>query len=323
MRAIARHRWGSPELLALDEVDPPAIGDDEVLVSVRAASVNPYDWHRTTGTPYLVRIGSGLVTPRATALGADLAGVVAATGRDVTAFRVGDEVFGMGDGAFAEQVAIRPDRLAPKPADLSFEEAAAVPLAGLTALQGLRDRGGIRPGQRVLINGAAGGVGTFAVQLAKAFGAEVTGVCGTGNVELVRGLGADHVIDYTRADFTRDGRTYDLILDVAGNRSNAARRRALTPGGTLVLVGGPKRNRWTGPLGSLLRMLVAALFSSRTMVGMLAKHSHADLLMLRDLLDSGQVRPVVERTYPLAETANALRHVAGGHTRGKVVITMA
>ncbi|GIG61952.1 NADPH:quinone reductase [Longispora fulva] len=322
MKAIVHHQYGPPDLLGFSEIEVPAVADDEVLVRVRAASVNPYDWHHVTGTPYIARLGGGWRAPRQLVPGVDLAGRVEAVGRDVTRFRPGDEVFGMRAGAFAEYVSVPEGRLAPKPANLTFEEAAAVPMAALTALQGLRDRGGVRPGQRVLVNGASGGVGTFAVQLARHFGAEVTGVCGTRNVEAARALGAHHVIDYTGADFTAGGRTYDLILDVAGNRSIADRRRALTPTGTLVVVGGPQSNRWFGPAGALLRVLVASRFGGQRMVGMLARCETADLLLLRDLLEAGTVVPAVERTYPLREVPQALRQVGEGHARGKTVITV-
>jgi NADPH:quinone reductase-like Zn-dependent oxidoreductase len=321
MKAIVQHRYGAPDVLEFQEVAPPAIAADQALVRVRAASVNPYDWHYVTGTPYLVRPSAGLFRPKSPTPGADLAGQVEAVGADVTGLQPGDEVFGLGHGSFAEYVSVRADKLVRKPAEVTFEQAAAVPMAALTALQGLRDRGRIRSGQQVLINGASGGVGTFAVQLAKSFGAEVTGVCSPRNVAAIRALGADHVLDYTREDFTGSGQRYDLILDVAGNRSIADRRRALRPTGTLVLVGGPKDNRWFGPAGSLVRLLLAGRFSRQTMVGMLTRNSPEDLAELAELLAAGKVTPVIERAYSLPDVPAALRHVGAGHARGKIVIT--
>jgi NADPH:quinone reductase-like Zn-dependent oxidoreductase len=322
MKAIVQHRYGTPDVLEFQEVEPPAVAADHALVRVRAASVNPYDWHFVTGAPYLVRPSAGLVRPRLPTPGADLAGEVAAVGADITQLRPGDQVFGLGHGSFAEYVSVRADKLVRKPAEVTFEQAAAVPMAGLTALQGLRDRGRIRSGQQVLINGASGGVGTFAVQLAKWFGAEVTGVCSTRNVAATRALGADHVIDYATADFTGSGQRYDLILDVAGNRSIADRRRALRPTGTLVVVGGPKENRWIGPGGSLVRLLVVGRFSRQTLVGMLTRNNSDDLAELAALLAAGEVTPAIERTYSLPDVPVALQYVGSGHARGKIVITM-
>ncbi|MGY0236732.1 NAD(P)-dependent alcohol dehydrogenase [Longispora urticae] len=321
MKAIVRSTYGPPDVLELRDVEVPAVGDDEVLVRVRAAGVNPYDWHHVTGRPYIMRLGRGLRMPRQQETGVDLAGTVEAVGGAVTRFRPGDEVFGMKGGAFAEYVAVPADRLAAKPVNLTFEQAAAVPMAAITALQALRDAGGIRPGQRVLVNGASGGVGSFAVQIARSLGAEVTAVCATRNVETVRALGVDRVVDRTREDYVRSG-PFDLVLDVAGDRTLADRRRALTPTGTLVVVGGPKRNRWIGPLGSLLRANLASRFTDQRLVGMLAKVNHVDLECLRDLIEAGRVAPVIERTYPLREAAEAVRYVAAGHTRGKVVLTV-
>jgi NADPH:quinone reductase-like Zn-dependent oxidoreductase len=251
-----------------------------------------------------------------------VAGQVEAVGRSVTQLQPGDAVFGMRVGAFAEYLSAREDRLVPKPANLTFEQAAVVPMAALTALQGLRDKGRIRPGQKVLINGASGGVGTFAVQIAKSLGAEVTAVCRTRNVDAVRSLGADRVIDYTREDFVHNGQCHDLMLDVAGNRSISDRKRALGPRGVLVVVGGPKKGRWLGPASSLLKVLLAARFSSQTMVGMLTKNSKEDLVLLRELLEAGKVTPVIERTYPLREVPEALSYIGEGHARGKIVITV-
>ncbi len=327
MKAIRFYRYGPPEVLELADIDVPAVGDDEVLVRVRAASVNPLDWHFMRGAPYLVRAMAGLSRPRASAtrLGADMAGSVEAVGRNVTGFRPGDEVFGgLEDrGTLAEYLSIRHDGVVlTKPAGLSFEQAAAVPVAGFTALQALRDKGRIQAGQQVLINGAAGGVGTFAVQLAKAFGAVVTGVCSTGNAELVASLGADQVIDYTREDFTRTGRRYDLLVDIAGNRTLAQTRRVLAPRGVLVGVGGPNKGRWVGPLARSARMAVLSPAVSQRMVFFLAHQNKDDLAVLRDLLRSGKVTPVIDRTYPLSQAAEAIGYLEQGHARGKVVLTI-
>jgi len=327
MKAIRFYRYGPPEVLELADIDVPAVGDDEVLIRVRAASVNPLDWHFMRGAPYLVRAMAGLSRPRASAtrLGADMAGSVEAVGRNVTGFRPGDEVFGgLEDrGTLAEYLSIRHDGVVlTKPAGLSFEQAAAVPVAGFTALQALRDKGRIQAGQQVLINGAAGGVGTFAVQLAKAFGAVVTGVCSTGNAELVASLGADQVIDYTREDFTRTGRRYDLLVDIAGNRTLAQTRRVLAPRGVLVGVGGPNKGRWVGPLARSARMAVLSPAVSQRMVFFLAHQNKDDLVVLRDLLRSGKVTPVIDRTYPLSQAAEAIGYLEQGHARGKVVLTI-
>jgi NADPH:quinone reductase-like Zn-dependent oxidoreductase len=319
MKAIVQDRFGPPEVLELREVDEPEVGDDDVLVRVRAASVNPADWYAMMGVPWVARPQMGLRRPRTTRLGVDLAGVVEAVGPNVTRFKAGDEVFGTGDGTLAEYVAVAEDTLAPKPANLSFEQAAAVPVAGLTALQGLRDKGRLQPGQQVLINGASGGVGTFAVQLAKALGAEVTGVCSTRNVDMAGSLGADRVIDYTREDFTRTDRRHDLLLDVAGSRPWSACRRVLTPQGRLVLVGAPKGSRLLGPLGHIVKVRLASLRASQTVVFFISKARHQDLAALAELLEAGRVTPVVERSYALSEAGDALRHLGAGHARGKLV----
>lgn len=323
MKAIVQHKYCSPDALRLEDVDMPVIKDDEVLVRVHAASVNPYDWYRTTGTPYVGRIGGGgLIKPNRKVPGADMAGRVEAVGAGVTRFKPGDDVFGLCGETFAEYLNVGADSIVLKPANSTFEQAAAVPMAGLTALQALRDKGAIRAGQKVLINGASGGVGTFAVQIAKSFGAEVTGVCSTRNVEAVRSLGADHVIDYTQQDFTRTGQRYELILDIAGNRSTADRGRALAPSGILVLVGGPKGNRWFGPASGFVKVLVASRLTGRKMVGMLAHPTAEDLTVLRELLDDGKVTPVIEKAYSLQEVPEAMRYVGEGHARGKIVITI-
>jgi NADPH:quinone reductase-like Zn-dependent oxidoreductase len=321
MQAIVQDRFGKPDVLELREVDQPDVGDDEVLVRVRAASVNPADWYAMAGFPYVARPQMGLRTPRAR-LGLDVAGEVVAVGERVTRCKAGDEVFGAGSGTLAEYAAVPEDALVAKPANLSFEQAAAVPVAGLTALQGLRDKGGIRPGQRVLINGASGGVGTFAVQVAKVFGADVTGVCSPRNVELVASLGADQVIDYTRQDFTRTGRRYDLLLDVAGSRPWSACRRVLDPGATLVLVGAPKGSRLLGPLDHILGVRLASLRASQTVGFFISTARTADLAALGELLAAGTVTPVVERSYALRDAAEALRYLGQGHAKGKLVVTV-
>ncbi|OLT11980.1 hypothetical protein BJF79_04065 [Actinomadura sp. CNU-125] len=325
MQAWSWDRYGPPDVLTLKDVDEPAIARDEVLVRVRAASVNPYDWRHLRAHPKLVRLSVGLRRPKpGLVLGADLAGVVERVGADVTDLRPGDEVFGeVALGAFAEAVAVPRDRLAVKPARLTFAQAAAVPMAGHTALQGLRDAGRIAAGQRVLVNGASGGIGTFAVQLARTFGAEVTGVCSTRNVELVRSLGADDVLDYTRADFTDRAGRYDLLVDIVGDRSLAALRRPLTPRGTLVLVGGiatPRRGL-LGPAGQLLRGALTAPFVKQRIARVAWKPNAADLRFLADLMEKEEIVPVIDRTYPFAEIPEALRHIEGGHARGKVAVT--
>jgi NADPH:quinone reductase-like Zn-dependent oxidoreductase len=323
MKAIVRAAYGSPDVLQLREIARPDLTANGVQVRVRAASVNPADWYGMTGTPYVARAAFGLLKPKSTRLGVDFAGTVEAVGRDVTQFRAGDDVFGGGSGAFAEYVCVPADGgVVPKPANVTFEQAAAVPVAALTALQGLRDHGRLQPGHRVLINGASGGVGTFAVQIAHALGAEVTGVCSTRNVDLVRSLGADHVVDYTREDFTRRDRRYDLLLDIAGSRSWSECRRVLTPRATLVVVGAPKGNRLIGPLSHIVAVRVAAMRSSQRVVNFVAQVNKADLLVLQELLEAGKVTPVVDRQYPLSEIAGALRYLGDGHAQGKIVITV-
>ncbi|TMR14650.1 NAD(P)-dependent alcohol dehydrogenase [Nonomuraea turkmeniaca] len=330
MKAIRYYRYGSPDVLALEDVDPPPVGDDDVLVKVLAASVNPLDVHFMRGTPYLLRAQAGPSRPKSKGLGGDMAGRVEAVGRNVTRFQPGDEVFG-GRGiapversaAFAEYASFRQDRmLRKKPANLTFEQAAGVPVAALTAVQALRDKGHVQAGQKVLVNGAAGGVGTFTVQLAKAYGAEVTGVCGTGNVELVRSIGADHVVDYTQEDFTRAGRRYDLMIDMAGNHPLSAIRRVLAPKGVLVGVGGPVKGLWISPVIDLVKMLAYSRVISQRMTPMLARISGDDLDVLREFIEAGKVTPVIGRTYPLSAVPDAIRHLEEGHARGKVVITV-
>jgi NADPH:quinone reductase-like Zn-dependent oxidoreductase len=322
MRAVVRDRYGSPDVLRLEEVAKPELVDDGVLVRVRASSLNRGDWYALAGKPAFARpLIGGVLRPKSRLLGSDFAGTVEAVGKDVTELRPGDEVFGGRSGALAEYVCVRIG-VAPKPANLTFEEAAAVPVAALTALQGLRDHGQVEPGQKVLVNGASGGVGTFAVQIAKALGAEVTAVCSTRNVDLVRSLGADRVIDYTEEDFTRSGERYDLMLDIAGSRSWFAFRRVLTPQAIVVIIGAPATTPLVGPLGHIAAVRLASLRSSRKVVFFVAKFNKPDMAVLRELCEAGKVTPVVERRYELSEIADALRYMGEGHAQGKVVITV-
>ena len=321
MKAIVYHEYGSPDVLGLEEVGKPAPRDGEVLLRVRAASVNPLDWHYLRGTPYLMRLGTGLRRPRTPRLGVDVAGQIEAVGRNVTQFEPGDSVFGVCRGAFAEYAVAPESAVIKKPGNVTFEQAAAVPVAAITALQGLRDRGRLRPGQRVLVNGAAGGVGTFAVQIAKALRAEVTGVCSARNVELVRSLGADRALDYTREDFTAAGDRYHLILDCIGNHSLRACRRALEPGGTCVIIGAPG-GRWVAPLPRVLRAMVLSRFVSQNFAMHLTRRSREDLTTVRDLIVAGKATPVVDRTYRLSAVPEAIRYLEAGHARGKVVIAV-
>ncbi len=323
MKAIVIDRFGTPDVLRMDEVPQPVPGDAEVLVRVRASSVNPYDWHLLTGLPKLFRPTFGFPRPKHRILGADLAGQVEAVGKAVTRFRPGDEVYGITTaGAYAEYATIAEAVLVPKPAGLTFEQAAAVPMAGLTALQGLRDKGKVAPGQRVLINGASGGVGTMAVQIAKSLGAEVTGVCSTANVDLVRSLGAGHVVDYTRDDFTTGPQHYHLIFDSVGNRSLAEYRRALEPKGIYLASYGQPENLWLGPVGILARMALLSPFVSQKMITFTSRPTTADLLALTALIEAGSLAPVVDRAYPLAQVPDAFRYLEKWHARGKVVITV-
>jgi len=322
MRAAVRPRYGSPDVIEVRELDTPEPADDEVLVRVRAASLNRADWYGLVGRPWIARPMSGLRRPKSDRLGTDFAGTVEAVGRDVTTFQPGDEVFGGRDGALAEYVCVREERaIALKPANVTFEQAGAVGVAGLTALQGLRDKGGVEPGQQVLVNGASGGVGTFAVQVAKTLGAEVTGVCSRGNVELVRSLGADHVVDYTRDDFTRSERRYDLVFDVAGSRPWSQLKHVLAQEGRIVLVGGSMSNRLLGPLGHVVKISLATMRGRRSSVFFIAKFDKADLEALCRLLAEGKVTPVVDRQYELSEIADAFRYMGEGHARAKVVVT--
>jgi NADPH:quinone reductase-like Zn-dependent oxidoreductase len=323
MKAIVRERYGPPDVLQLKDVERPVIDDDSMLVRVRAASVNAYDWHMMRGSPSLIRMVAGLRKPKSRAMGMDVAGQVEAVGKNVTQFRPGDEVFGSRAGSLAEYVrATATSLLVPKPAGLTFEQAAAIPMAGTTALQGLRDKGQIKPGQRVLINGASGGVGTFAVQIAKAFGAHVTGVCSAKNLDMVRSLGADEVIDYTREDFTRRGQRFDVILDVASSGSVSGRLRVLEPDGVLVLVGSAEDSGTASIMAGLLETAVRSRFGSQKMPFFLAKSSKDDLIVLTELIEAGKVKPVIDRTYPLSETAQAIRYLETRRARAKVVITV-
>lgn len=319
MKAIIYTKYGPPDVLEIQEVEKPAPKQDEVLVKVHASSVNPAEWYGMTGL-FIGRIGSGLLKPKDTRLGADFAGVVEAVGKDVTHVKVGDEVWGGRSGAFAEYVCVR-NAVMPKPANLTFEQAAAVPTAAITALQGLRDYGKIQPGQKVLINGASGGVGTYAVQIAKAFGAEVTAVCSTRNIDTARSLGADHVIDYTKEDFTRNGRRYDLFFDIAGSRSWRECKRVLNPEATFVIVGGQKAPV-IGPLSHVIRIRLGSLGASQKVVFFIAKFNREDFAVLRELFEGGKVKSVVEATYPMSKTAEAMRHLGTGHAQGKIVVTM-
>jgi NADPH:quinone reductase-like Zn-dependent oxidoreductase len=323
MKAIVQHEYGSPDVLELQEVDKPVVEDDEVLVRVRAASVNPADWHFMRGLPYVMRPQAGLRKPKNSVLGRDIAGQVEAVGKDVTRFRTGDEVFAnVETGGFAEYASVSEASLELKPVNLTFEQAAAVPLAALTALQGLRDAGRVQPEQKVLIIGASGGVGTFAVQIAKSFGADVTGVCSTRNMEMVRSLGADRVVDYTQEDFTQSQQKYDLIFQLAGTRSPSDLRRALTTEGTLVLSSGESDGRWIGPVDRLIKATVLSPFVSQKLGSFLMKPNQDDLNFLKELIEGGKLTPVIDRTYSLSEVPEAIRYVEEGHARGKVVITV-
>jgi NADPH:quinone reductase-like Zn-dependent oxidoreductase len=321
MKAIVHSRYGAPDVLELKDIDQPVVNDDDVLVRVHAAAVGKGDWLTVKGLPYVARLRYGLPNPKHPVPGFDAAGRIEAVGPNVTRLQAGDEVFGWCDGSFAEYASVPQGQLAQKPANLSFEQAAAVPISGFAALQALRDTGGVQPGQQVVIIGASGGVGSFAVQLAKAFGAEVTGVCSTKSLEMVRSIGADQVIDYTQEDFTRTGRRYDLILEMAGNRSLADLRRALTPKGTLVLVGG-SGGRWFMGTGRTLRAVLVSPFVGQRLRSFLSKPRGADLVVLKDLIDAGKITPVIDRAFPLSETPEAIRYVGERSTKGKTVITV-
>ncbi len=323
MKAIRYYAYGPPDVLAMEDVPMPALAGNHILVRVRAASVNPLDFHYLRGTPYLVRAVSGLSKPKVKGLGADMAGLVEAIGKDVTRFQVGDEVFGGRGETFAEYVRLPQDGIVErKPASLTFEQAASVPLAGFTALQAVRDKARVQAQQKVLINGAGGGVGTFAVQIAKAFGAEVTGVCSTAKVDVVRSIGADHVIDYTKEDFTKTGQRYDALIDIAGSKTVSECRRILTRKGVLVAVGGPVKGQWISPLTGPVKLLALSPIVSQRLVPFLAQQRREDLAVLRQLLEDGKVAPVIDKTYTLSEVPEAIRYLEQGHATGKVVITV-
>ena len=323
MKAMVREKYGPPDVLELREIDIPECADDEVLVRVRAAGVGRDVWHVMRGLPYPIRLaGFGFRAPKNPVIGSDMAGVVEVLGKNVTRFQPGDEVFGIGKGSYAEYVCALEDKLAPKPANLTFEQAAVVPIMGSTALQALRDHGKVLAGQEVLIIGASGGVGTYAVQIAKAFGANVTGVCSTKKVEMVRSIGADHVIDYTREDFAEGDQRYDLILDIGGNSTLSRLRRALASRGTLVIVGGEGGGRWLGGTDRQVRAMLLSPFVGQKLGTFVNKENHEDLLVLKDLIESGKITPVIDRSYPLAEVPDAIRYLEEGHARGKVVITV-
>jgi len=322
MKAMVQDTYGSAEVLELREIDKPEIADDQVLVRVRAAGVNPADWAVMRGLPYVARPVYGLRKPKNPVRGTDVAGQVEAVGTSVTRFRPGDEVFGWCVGAYAEYASVSEDALALKPANLTFVQAASVPMAGLVALQALRDHGNVQAGQSVLINGASGGIGTFAVQIAKSLGAQVTGVCSTGNADMVRSIGADLVIDYTQKDFTQGGQRYDFILDNVANHPLSDLRGALTPTGTLVPNGGGFDNRWFASGGRVIRAHLLDRFVSNTLRPFLVSFNLKDLVALKELIEAGKLTPVMDRTYPLAETPQAISHVGEGHARGKVAITV-
>ena len=323
MKAIIYTTYGAPDVLQIQEAEMPVVNDEAVLVKVCAAAVNPYDWHFMRGEPYFMRVVSGLRTPKRQGLGVDFSGQVTAVGQDVTQFHPGDEVFGMSDGAFAEYLCCSAQHLALKPTNLTFEEAAAVPLAGLTALQGLHDAGQLQPGQKVLIIGASGGVGTLAVQIAKEMGGHVTGVCSTKNLEMVRALGADEVIDYTQEDFTQSGQKYDLIFQLGGMHSPAHCRRALTPEGKLILSSGDSDGRMIGPMDRVIKAAVLSPFVSQTLSSLNVVRSKAGLEQLASMIEAGKLTPIIDRIHPLNEVPEAIRYVEKGHTKGKVIITVA
>lgn len=321
MKAIVYRCYGPPRVLRLEEIAKPVPADDEVLVKVHAASVNPLDWHYMRGVPYVMRFDSGIGAPADIRIGVDFSGTVESVGRKVSRFRPGDEVFGGRSGALGEYVSVRESRsIVPKPANVSFEQAAAVPVAAVTALQALRDEAKVRKGEKVLVNGASGGVGTFAVQIAKSLGAEVTAVCGTQNVERVRAIGADHVIDYRKEDFTGGAQRYDVIIDMVGNHSLLESRRALTPQGRFVIVGGPSEGRWIGPLTQPMAALALSPFVSQEFIPFFATLNPADLEVLRGLMQEGRLTSVLDRTYPLSDAAKAIAYVEEGHARGKVIV---
>ena len=325
MKAIAQSRYGSADVLELRDIDKPEIGDGEVLVRVHAAGVDRGVWHLMTGLPYFLRPilpDLGLRAPKNPVRGSDVAGVVAAVGKDVTEFQPGDEVFGIGVGSYAEYTRVPGNKLAEKPANLTFEQAAVVPISGLSALQAVRDSGKVQPGQKVLIIGASGGVGTFAVQIAESLGAEVTGVCSTTKVDMVRSLGADHVIDYTREDFADGERRYDVILDTGGHNSLSRLRRALSPKGTVVIVGAETDGKWFGGFDRSIRAMLLSRFVSQELVAFVSSENAQDLIAIKELIEAGKVTPTVDRTFSLSEAPKAISYLTEGHARGKVAITV-
>jgi NADPH:quinone reductase-like Zn-dependent oxidoreductase len=321
MKAFTYERYGNPDVLELKDLPAPEVADGGVLVRVRATSVNPVDWHTMTGMPGLIRMQAGLRRPKEQRLGVDFAGTVEAIGKDVTHVKPGDDVFGARNGAFAEYVSVK-EAVVAKPANVTFEEAAAVPVAAVTALQGLRDKGQLQAGQHVLVNGASGGVGTYAVQIAKALGATVTAVCSTRNVGQTHAIGADRVMDYTQEDFTRSGELYDILFDVAGSRSWSECKRVLKRDAKLVIAGGPKKNRLLGPIPRVIRLRLLSLGGSRDVMVFLAKTNRADMATLQELLASGEIKSVIDRTYAFEELPDAMRYLGEGHARGKIVVTV-
>jgi NADPH:quinone reductase-like Zn-dependent oxidoreductase len=322
MKAAVYRRYGPPNVIQINEVEKPVPNDNQVLIEVRAASVNPYDWHFMRGTPYLVRIIAGLRKPKDTRLGVDVAGQVEAVGMNVTQFKPGDKVFGSCRGAFAEYACASESAVVLKPDNVTFEQAASVPIAAFTALQGLRDKGQVQPGQKVLVNGAGGGVGTFAVQIARSFGADVTGVCSTGKADMVRSIGANRVIDYTQEDFTKSGQRYDVFFDAVGNHSLSACRRVLNLKGIYVGAGGTSDPWMIGPLTHMIAAFGLSRFGSQKFVGLLARNRQDDLKTMRELVESGKVIPVIDRRYRLSEVPEAIGYLEEGHARGKVVISL-
>ena len=325
MKAVVQDEYGTAKVLELRVIDRPEIGDNEVLVRIHAAGVDRGVWHLMTGLPYFLRLiipDLGLRAPKNPVRGSDVAGVVEAVGKDVTRFEVGDEVFGIGKGFYAEYTTVLEDKLAPKPVNLTFEQAAVVPISALTALQAVRDGGKVQSGQKVLILGASGGVGTFAVQIAKSFGANVTGVCSTAKVDLVETLGADHVIDYTRVDFAEGEQRYDLIIDTGGHSSLSHLRRALTPNGTVVIVGAETNGRWFGGFDRSIRAMLLSRFVSQKLVAFVNSENAEDLVAIKELIEAGKVTPVIDRSYPLSEAPKAIHYLQQGHARGKIAITV-
>ncbi|MFN8383199.1 MAG: NAD(P)-dependent alcohol dehydrogenase [Anaerolineales bacterium] len=320
MKAVVYRSYGQPDVLKVEEVEKPTVAENGALVRVHASSVNPAEWYSMVGL-FVARLSAGVFKPKDPRLGTDFAGVVETVGSQVKDLKPGDEVYGGRSGAFAEYVHVI-NAVVRKPANISFEQAAAVPTAAITALQGLRDHGKIQAGQKVLINGASGGVGTFAVQIAKALGAEVTGVCSTKNVDMVRSLGADYVVDYTKEDFTKNGQQYDVLLDVAGTRSWREYKRILKPNAQFVIIGSPKGNPIIGPLGYVLKINLGAIGSSQKVSFFIAQFTREDLAILRDMIEAGKVKPVIEKIYPLAQSVEAMRHLGTGHVQGKIVLTI-